>query len=93
MNANNIMDTALAIFSNSAFPYIYTVNKLESSTLIKTDNFLFFNKNNAGLIHGEDKRNLMGTVSKLNCVNNYLCISAKFLMRSSHLCVIMINDK
>ena len=53
----------------------------------------FFNKNNAGLIHGEDKRNLMGTVSKLNCVNNYLCISAKFLMRSSHLCVIMINDK
>lgn len=35
----------------------------------------------------------MGTVSKLNCVNNYLCISAKFLMRSTHLCVIMINDK
>lgn len=29
MNAKNIMDTALAIFSNSAFPYIYTVNKLE----------------------------------------------------------------
>ena len=29
MNANNIMDTAVAIFSNSAFPYIYTVNKLE----------------------------------------------------------------
>lgn len=41
----------------------------------------------------EDKRTWMGTVSKLNCVNNDLCIGAKILMRGSHLCVIITNDK
>lgn len=41
----------------------------------------------------EDKKTSMGTVSKLNCVNNYLCIVAKILMRGRHLCVIIINDK
>lgn len=46
-----------------------------------------------GLIYSENKRNLMGIVLKFNCVNNYLCISVKFLMRSSYLCVVMINDK
>lgn len=64
-----------------------------SLALVKTDNFLLFLKNNMGQIHHEDKRNLMAMVSKLNCVNKYLCIGAKSLMRSSHLCVIAINDK
>lgn len=35
----------------------------------------------------------MGIMLKFNCVNNYLCIGVKILMRGSYLYVIIINDK